>query len=254
MPHPWGTKRPSLEQHYYEIYNLPHVDLINVGEDPIEEITETGIRTKSGHFAEVDVIALATGFDSVTGSLAQLDIRGTNNESIADHWKQGLKTSMGIALHGFPNMFFLYGPQAPTAFSNGPSCVQIQARWVAKAMAEIKDKGITRFEAKEDMEVEWTRLTHEAWDASLFPMAKSWYCGANIPGRKVEPLNWYVLEMADHACAMADLNFVPGPVVSPSTLPPSIRAWRTASRGGSPRRLERRRSLAMNYRVGFHVS
>lgn len=189
-PHPWGTKRPSLEQYYYEIYNLPHVDLIDVSADPIEEVTETGIRTKSGHFAEVDVIALATGFDSVTGSLAQLDIRGTNGESIAEHWKDGLKTSMGIALPGFPNMFFLYGPQAPTAFSNGPSCVQIQARWVEKAMKMIKEQGIKRFEAKEEVEKDWARQSQEAWDASLFPRAKSWYQGSNIPGRRVEPLNW----------------------------------------------------------------
>lgn len=188
-PHPWGTKRPSLEQSYYEVYNYPHVDLIDIGEEPIEEFTETGIRTKSG-LVEVDVVALATGFDAVTGSLTMLDIRGTDDRTIKEHWKEGLRTSIGVAMNKFPNMFFLYGPQAPTAFSNGPSCVQFQAEWLSRTLGECKEQGVTRMEAKQDAVDDWCKRTQEAWDITLFPQAKSWYQGANIPGRKVEPLNW----------------------------------------------------------------
>jgi len=188
-PHPWGTKRPSLEQNYFELYNLPHVDIINIHEDPIEEITENGVRTKNG-FKEFDVIALATGFDTNTGPMAQLDIRDTKGATVADHWKDGLKTAIGISLAGFPNMFFLYGPQAPTAFANGPTCVQMQATWIKKLLGELIKKGITRFEAKPEKEVEYTNLTHQIWYSSLFPKAKSWYQGSNIPGKKEEPLNF----------------------------------------------------------------
>ena len=188
-PHPWGTKRPSLEQNFYEIVSMPHIDIIDVNASPLEEITEKGIRTKEG-LVEVDVIILATGFDSVTGSLAQLNIQGTDGGTIADHWKNGTRTSMGIALAHFPNMFFLYGPQAPTAFSNGPSCTQVQAEWVDRTIRGLNQKKITRFEAKEAAEEEWCRRMKEKWDASLFPLAKSWYQGSNIPGKRVEPLNW----------------------------------------------------------------
>lgn len=79
-------------------------------------MTETGLRTAAGE-VEVDIIITATGFDAVTGSLAQLGIRGTDGRTIKEHWKDGTRTSMGIAMAGFPNMFYLYGPQAPTAFS-----------------------------------------------------------------------------------------------------------------------------------------
>ena len=189
-PHPWGTKRPSLEQRFYEVVDKDHVKIIPISDSPIEEVTATGIRTKGEGLIELDVIILATGFDSVTGSLAQLNIQGKNGGTIADHWKDGTKTSMGIAIPDFPNMFFLYGPQAPTAFSNGPSCTQFQAEWVAKVMKLAKEQGITRMEATTASEDDWTKQMHEKWDASLFPLAKSWYQGANIPGRKVEPLNW----------------------------------------------------------------
>lgn len=189
-PHPFGTKRPSLEQHYYECFNNDHVDVLNIESDPIDRITPTGIRLKSGDEREFDVIVLATGFDAVTGSLAQLDFRNHKDESISDHWADGLKTSIGIALAGFPNMFFLYGPQAPTAFSNGPTTVQVQAKWLDKVFQRVVADKIERFDATPEWEADWTNEVHKEWDKRLFKLAKSWYQGSNIPGKRVEPLNY----------------------------------------------------------------
>ncbi|KAK6413036.1 hypothetical protein LTR81_012964 [Elasticomyces elasticus] len=188
-PHPWGTKRPSLEQRIYEIFDQDNVEIIDVNENPIEAVEATGLRTKRG-LVECDVLILATGFDSVTGSLAQLAIESTNGGTIADHWKDRLQTSMGIAIPGYPNMFFLYGPQAPTAFSNGPSCTQFQAEFVEEAIRRAQADGITRFEATKEAEDDWCKRMNEKWDITLFPKAKGWYNGSNIPGKRVEPLNW----------------------------------------------------------------
>ncbi|KAI9644788.1 hypothetical protein NHQ30_006815 [Ciborinia camelliae] len=188
-PHPWGTKRPCLEQNIWEVFSLPHIDIIDVNESPILEVTEKGIRTKEGE-VEFDILILATGFDSMTGSLGQLNIRGIDGNTIAQKWKDGTRTSMGIAMNNYPNMFFIYGPQAPTAFSNGPSCLQFQAEYVSDTIKELTEKNITYFEAKKEAEEDWYRRLSEVWNASLFPLAKSWYQGANIPGRKIEPLNW----------------------------------------------------------------
>ncbi|KAF7895414.1 hypothetical protein EAF00_007228 [Botryotinia globosa] len=188
-PHPWGTKRPSLEQDIYEVFSLPHIDIIDINESPILEVSEKGIKTKEGE-VEYDVLILATGFDSCTGSLAQLNIQGIDGSTIAQKWKDGTRTSMGIAMNNFPNMFFLYGPQAPTAFSNGPSCTQFQAEYLADTIKGLNEKNLTYFEAKSEAEEDWNRRMTEAWNKSLFPLAKSWYQGANIPGRKVEPLSW----------------------------------------------------------------
>jgi hypothetical protein len=192
------------------MFNLPHVDLIDLNSEPIVEFTETGIRTKRG-LSEFDLIILATGFDSITGPLAQLDIRNTKGQTIAEHWKDGLKSAFGIALAGFPNLFYLYGPQAPTAFSNGPTCVELQASWIEEVIRGLILKGVTRFEANPEKEVEWTKLTHELWYSTLHHRTKGWYqgeprlacenadsfklnptpiAGSNIPGKREEPLNF----------------------------------------------------------------
>lgn len=120
-PHAWGTKRPCLEQAYYEIYNLPHVDLINVRSSPILEITEEGVKTQNEGVIPVDVLILATGFDSVTGGILNIKINNGKGLSIQNKWGQGVRTYLGLSTAGFPNLYWFYGPQAPTAFSNGPT-------------------------------------------------------------------------------------------------------------------------------------
>jgi len=121
-PHAFGAKRVSLEQRYFEVFNQPNVSLTDVSRYPIEEITPTGIRTADGVHHELDVIVMATGFDSLTGAFTQMDIRGKDGTTVKDKWNKGVYSNMGMTLANFPNMFFMYGPQGPTAFCNGPTC------------------------------------------------------------------------------------------------------------------------------------
>jgi cyclohexanone monooxygenase len=72
--HPYGSKRPPVGTHYYETYNLDHVSLVDVRKAPIQEITETGLRTADADY-DLDCIVFATGFDAFTGTLNQIDIR-----------------------------------------------------------------------------------------------------------------------------------------------------------------------------------
>ena len=62
-PHPFGAKRPSLEQCYFEVFNQDNVTLVDVRAEPIEEVTPTGVRTAMRHH-ELDILVLATGFDA----------------------------------------------------------------------------------------------------------------------------------------------------------------------------------------------
>lgn len=118
-PHPFGTKRISLEKGYFECFNEDNVELISTHENDIAEFTPEGIKTADGKVHDCDVIVFATGFDTHTGGMTQIDMKGVDGETIEDKWKDGVYTQLGIAAAGFPNMFFCYGPQAPTAFATG---------------------------------------------------------------------------------------------------------------------------------------
>ena len=115
-PHPIGAKRPSLEQDYYEAFNQDNVSLIDLRQTPIERITAHGVRTTATHH-ELDVIVMATGFDAVTGGLTSLDIRGCDGVSLRDYWANGVRSHLGIASAGFPNLIYLYGPQKPVGIA-----------------------------------------------------------------------------------------------------------------------------------------
>lgn len=188
-PHPFGVKRPSLEQTFYDCFNQDNVTLVDLKTTPIERVTLTGVRTTEGEH-ELDLLVLATGFDAVTGGLTSIDIQGTRDESLKEHWQQGVRTHLGLASNGFPNLLYLYGPQSPSGFCNGPTCAEVQGEWIVELLAHLRDKGLTRIEATAEAEETWRELVHGIASMTLFPRADSWYMGANIPGKPREMLNW----------------------------------------------------------------
>lgn len=189
-PHPFGTKRPSLEQSYFEVYNRKNVDIINVRQSPIIEITENGIKTEKEGVIDVDIIVFATGFDAQTGGILNIDLKNEYNVTIQEKWKRRVFTNFGISIADFPNLFFTYGPQAPTAFANGPTCVEIQGDWIIEMLVRMRQDGKTKIVATNESELKWKETVDEIWAKSLFPLAESWYQGANIPGKPRESLNF----------------------------------------------------------------
>lgn len=171
-PYAFGCKRISLEQGYFEIFNKAHVHLVDVNATPIEEITEKGIRTSEKEW-EFDLIVCATGYDSITGGLEQIDIKGISGETLADHWKDGFYTYLGMAVAGLPNMFFSYGPQGPTALCNGPTCAQMQGDWIAALLNRMRQKGAKKVVAQKESEDEWRQKIMELANATLLPGTKS---------------------------------------------------------------------------------
>ncbi len=192
-PHPFGTKRPSLEQWYYEVFNQDNVVLVDTCESPIEAIVASiapGVVTGEGEYS-LDLLVLATGFDAFSGGLAELGIRGIDGISLEEHWAEEVRTHLGLSCAGFPNMFVQYGPQSPSVFCNGPTCIEQQGEWIAACLQYMQKHGRTRIEATREAEVEWAAIIKEIADMTLFPLADSWYMGANIPGKPRQLLSYF---------------------------------------------------------------
>jgi cation diffusion facilitator CzcD-associated flavoprotein CzcO len=187
--HPYGTKRPSLEQNFFDIFNQSNVSLVDLRKTPIERVTRGGIKTADGEH-DLDVLVLATGFDAVTGGLTSIDIRGTQGETLREKWAKGVRAHLGMAAAGFPNLLFVYGPHSPNAFANGPTCAELQGDWIAGLLNHVRQRDWKRFEATAPAEEEWRAQVRALADATLFPRADSWYLGANIPGKPREMLSF----------------------------------------------------------------
>ncbi|KAF1344881.1 HK97 family phage prohead protease [Delphinella strobiligena] len=185
-PHPWGVKRPCLEQNYFEQFNRANVDIVDLNETPIEEFTETGIKTKDGKLHEFDVIAVATGFDITTGGMTHMGLKSVKGTNLQDEWKTAANTYLGTTVSGYPNMFHLYGPHGPTLLSNGPASVEVQGRWIVDAIRKIERDHLKFVEPTEEATKKWKNHINELSDISLFPTTKSTYMGGSLPGKAFE--------------------------------------------------------------------
>ncbi|HEX3511898.1 MAG TPA: NAD(P)/FAD-dependent oxidoreductase [Solirubrobacteraceae bacterium] len=180
--HPLGAKRLCVDTDYYETYNRPNVTLVDVSTSPIEQITESGIRTREG-FYEVDAIVFALGFDAITGALLALDIGGVGGETLAEHWKDGPRSYLGLAVAGFPNMLTVTGPGSPSVLGNVIVSIEQHVEWISDCLAYLRRHGLDRIEAQPTAEKDWVAHVADVASGTLFVSAKSWFMGANIAGK-----------------------------------------------------------------------
>lgn len=182
--YPLMAKRPPLGHSYYEMYNRPNVEIVDVSTAPIERITPTGVKTAEAEY-ELDMIILATGFDAGTGALTSIDIRGRGGRSLREKWVDGPRTYLGIAIDEFPNLFMISGPQ--TVFSNIPLVIDFTATWIGRLMARMEREGMETAEATAEAVEAWSgRLERILSRPSILTAGigvRSWNVGANIPGK-----------------------------------------------------------------------
>jgi cyclohexanone monooxygenase len=181
--HPIGTKRLCLDTNYYETYNRPNVTLVDVRSDPVREITEKGVRLASGAEHEFDALAFATGFDAMTGALREIDIRTTEGAALRDHWEGGPLTYLGLMVSGFPNMFVVTGPGSPGVKTQMIASIEQHVDWIAGAIDHLAARQLDRIEPTPEAEMDWVHHVNAVADSTLYPLANSWYMGANIPGK-----------------------------------------------------------------------
>ena len=179
---PLGTKRICADNGYYETYNRDNVTLIDVNEKPIEEITPKGVRT-GGIEYELDILVTATGFDAVTGALSRIDIRGRGGRSLRDKWADGPRALLGIMTAGFPNLYTIGGAGSTSSLTQSITAIEYHTQWIADSIEYLRRHDRTSMEPTLEAEGEWVDLVNTTADQTLFPLANSWYMGANVPGK-----------------------------------------------------------------------
>ena len=180
----FGTHRVPLENGYLEVYHQDNVDLVNVRDNAIARIRPEGIELADGTVHELDVIILATGFDAGTGALTRIDVRGRDGRSLAEEWGQDIRTTMGLAKHGYPNLLTTAVPLAPSAaLCNMTTGLQQQTEWITNAVRDLRAEGKSTIEPTAEGEDAWVAHHEEVAGATLVPKTTSWYLGSNVPGK-----------------------------------------------------------------------
>lgn len=128
-----GCKRKVMDTGYLECLHRDNVEL--VAGDPVEELTENGVRTKSGRELHADGIVMATGFQ-VFRMLFPMEIHGQNGLNLQEFWDEhhqgAAQAYLGTCIPGFPNFFTLMGPNTVTGHLSVIYTVECQINFLLR--------------------------------------------------------------------------------------------------------------------------
>ena len=206
--YPFGAKRLCVDTNYYATFNRDNVSLVDIRTAPLEAITPAGIRTSGGEYP-CDAIVLATGFDAMTGALDRIDIRGRDGARLKDRWAEGPRTYLGLMVAGFPNLFTITGPGSPSVLSNMITSIEQHVEWIADCLAHLSDHQQATIEPTPEAEDAWVGHVNEIASGTLYPLANSWYMGANVPGkpRQFLPYAGGVGVYREHCAGIAERGY-----------------------------------------------
>ncbi|MGE0861188.1 MAG: flavin-containing monooxygenase [Gammaproteobacteria bacterium] len=181
--HPYGGKRPCQSDVYLPTFNQPHVHLVALSETPIERIVPEGIRT-TARTIPLDVIVYATGFDAISGPVFAIDIQGMGGRRMRDAWADGPMNYLGTMVHGFPNLFLPSSAMSPSVLSNMATLAEQQVDFIFDTIEWLERRGRARLHPRAESEQRWRGETLRYAERRPGALTtKSWYSGANVPGK-----------------------------------------------------------------------
>ena len=180
--HGFGTRRVPLETKYYETYNRPNVDLIDLNRSPIRGISPKGVITSEGEY-NVDTIVYATGFNAITGSFDRIDIRGASGQALKEEWSSHLETFLSVQIPNYPNLLMINGPQG--LGGNHPRNIEYSVEWVTSLLEHMKSRDLRRVEPSIAAVQTWSEHVRAKSGSALANKIDSWMTGinTNVPGK-----------------------------------------------------------------------
>ncbi|KAM0720984.1 hypothetical protein Q7P37_003269 [Cladosporium fusiforme] len=184
-PYYIGTKRFPLEMDYYDVLAQDNVHLVDLTATPLKTFEATGMKMSDDVLREFDVVVLATGFDSFTGSLTHMGLKNKDGVELEKLWKDGVYTYLGLTVH-------VLLPQSPGVLSNGTVAIEAQVETIVDMIAKLEKENAKSIEARHEAEIEYKQMLEITANYTLIPQTSSWWNAANIPGKRAEGMT-YVL-------------------------------------------------------------
>jgi cation diffusion facilitator CzcD-associated flavoprotein CzcO len=179
-------KRVLISNDYYPALDRPDVDVVTAG---IKEVKAHSIVDSAGVEHEVDAIVSGTGF-KVTDALEYLDITGVDGRNLAKEWaSEGMRTHKGITVSGYPNLFFLLGPNTALGHNSVVFMIESQSRYVVDAIKLADSRGAAALDVRPGVQDEFQREIQDKLVNGVWTQGgcKSWYLDAQGVNRTIWP-------------------------------------------------------------------
>ena len=181
--YPLGGKRILVSDDYYETLTREDVELVTAD---IDHLNEDGVVTRDGANRPVDVVILATGFET-TAFLAPMRLEGIGGHRAVRDWEDGARSFLGISSAGYPNFFMMYGPNTNLGHNSIIFMLECQAAYIVQCIRRLIDRDVAWLDVHPGVQAAYDAdiqadLQRTVWAAP----DRSWY--KNAAGRITN--NW----------------------------------------------------------------
>lgn len=170
--YPMGCKRILMSNDYYPALARPNVEVINHG---ISSVDQNGLTDSTGTHHQADVIIYGTGFQA-TDFLTPMTIIGRQGQDLNDAWKDGAEAYLGMTVHGFPNLFMLYGPNTNLGHNSIIYMLESQIHYIRQCLAAMEEQTFQALEVQANIQTQFNddvqrKIRGTVWDKGCH----SWY-------------------------------------------------------------------------------
>jgi cation diffusion facilitator CzcD-associated flavoprotein CzcO len=167
-----GCKRMLISSDYYPALQRDNCKLIDW---PIATLSPVGLRTSDGIEHHLDCIVFATGYD-VHLQGPPFPVTGVAGRSLAAEWAGGAKAYKSINAHGYPNLFFMTGPNSGPGHNSLLAYVEGQVDYAVAAITTILRENLRLLDVREDVQRRYNnRIQRRLKDTTWMSGCRSWY-------------------------------------------------------------------------------
>jgi cation diffusion facilitator CzcD-associated flavoprotein CzcO len=171
-----GCKRILISNDYFPALTRPNVEVIASG---ITEVRPHSVVAADGSEREVDTIIFGTGFHVTDLPIADR-VHGRDGRSLADHWDGSLEALRGTTVAGFPNLFFVLGPNTGLGHTSVVLMAEAQARYIRQALAHVEHSAAAAIEPLRSAQDAWNDQVQRRMRGTVWTEGgcRSWYIDA----------------------------------------------------------------------------
>lgn len=170
--YPLGCKRVLLANDYYPALAKPHVEVIDAG---VAEVRPESVVAGDGKERQVDCIIFGTGFHA-TEFLSPMRITGRNGLELNRVWADGAEAYLGITVHGFPNLFMLYGPNTNLGHNSIIYMLESQFQYILDCLTLMRHRGVRWMDVREETQNAFNARIHAQMQRTVWQQGcDSWY-------------------------------------------------------------------------------
>ena len=167
-----GCKRLLLSDDYYPALTRPNAEVVAGGAVALRPGAVVGA---DGVERPADVVVFATGFH-VTDYPFGDRIAGVGGRTLAEAWGASPTAHVGTTVAGFPNLFFLQGPNTGLGHSSVVLMAEAQIEHVANALAVLDRPGVGAVEPRPEAQAAFVEAVDRDMARTVWMTGcESWY-------------------------------------------------------------------------------